>query len=101
MREAPSAKPAPPCDARPRLRHGRPDRHTAVDLFLHIERDADNRLTGAVRAAGASEAMAFSGTLELMRVFEELVPAAATATARARPNSLTTTPTDCHPATEK
>ncbi len=73
----------------------------AVELFLHIARDTDNRLTGTVRARGASEALSFSGTLELMRVFEELVPAEASATVNARPDSLTGAPADSNSATEK
>jgi hypothetical protein len=45
-----------------------------VDLLLRVSRDADNRLSGTVAIDGAGEARAFSGTLELMSVFEELVP---------------------------
>ena len=51
-----------------------------VDLLLRVSRDSDNRLSGTVAINGAGEARAFSGTLELMSVFEELVrvkPAAA------------------------
>jgi hypothetical protein len=73
----------------------------AVELLLHIARDADDRLTGTVRARGASEALSFSGTLELMRVFEELVPTDASATVNARPGSLTGAPADRNPATAK
>lgn len=47
----------------------------AVDLLLQVTRGADERLSGTVRAIGGSEAHDFSGTLELMKVFEELVPA--------------------------
>ena len=39
-----------------------------------MSRDANNRLSGTVAIDGAGEARAFSGTLELMSVFEELVP---------------------------
>jgi len=46
----------------------------ATDLILRVSRDADNRLSGTVRTAGETEAHTFSGTLELMRVFEDLVP---------------------------
>lgn len=51
-----------------------------VELVMHVSRGEDNRLSGTVRTvtdpdlregAGLRE---FSGTLELMRVFEELVP---------------------------
>jgi hypothetical protein len=45
-----------------------------VDLRLHVSRDADNRLSGTVAINGGGDARDFSGTLELMRVFEELVP---------------------------
>jgi hypothetical protein len=51
----------------------------AVDLLLRVSRDADNRLSGTVAINGAGEARAFSGTLELMSVFEELVPVKPTA----------------------
>jgi hypothetical protein len=46
-----------------------------VQLLLHVERGEDNRLSGTVRVPDAPEVRAFSGTLELMRAFEELVPA--------------------------
>jgi hypothetical protein len=45
-----------------------------VDLVLRVSRDADNRLSGTVALNGAGEGRDFSGTLELMSVFEELVP---------------------------
>ena len=45
-----------------------------MDLHLQVERGEDNRLSGTVRVRDASEAREFSGTLELMRAFEELVP---------------------------
>jgi len=51
------------------------ERLVAVNLLLQVSRSADNRLSGTVQTADASDARAFSGTLELMRVFEELVPA--------------------------
>jgi hypothetical protein len=41
---------------------------------MRVSRDDDNRLSGTVGSAYAQEALSFSGTLELMRVFEELVP---------------------------
>ena len=41
---------------------------------MRVSRDDENRLSGTVGSAHAHEALSFSGTLELMRVFEELVP---------------------------
>ena len=46
-----------------------------MELVLQVSRDQDNRLNGSVRASTESSTHAFSGTLELMRVFELLVPA--------------------------
>ena len=43
-----------------------------VDLRLQVTRSDDDRLSGTVTRAGAVRN--FSGVLELMRVFEELVP---------------------------
>ena len=45
-----------------------------VDLRLRVMRDEDERLSGTV--TGAGEVRSFSGVLELMRVFEDLVPRA-------------------------
>jgi hypothetical protein len=45
-----------------------------VELVMHVSRGDDNRLTGSVRTAQDPEAREFSGMLELMRVFEDLVP---------------------------
>jgi hypothetical protein len=45
-----------------------------VDLLIRASRDEHDRLDGTVRQAGATEAHAFSGTLELLRVLELLVP---------------------------
>jgi hypothetical protein len=45
-----------------------------IELILQVSRSAENRLSGTVRAGGDSELHHFSGTLELMRVFEDLVP---------------------------
>ena len=50
-----------------------------MDLHLQVERGEDNRLSGTVRVRDASESREFSGTLELMRAFEELVPVQASA----------------------
>ena len=45
-----------------------------VELLLRVARSTDNRLTGTVAVNGSANARDFSGTLELMRAFEELVP---------------------------
>lgn len=45
-----------------------------VKLVMEVSRGEDGRLVGTVRVAHATEAQEFSGTLELMRVFENLVP---------------------------
>jgi hypothetical protein len=45
-----------------------------IELVLQVTRSAENRLSGTVRSATDSELHHFSGTLELMRVFEDLVP---------------------------
>lgn len=45
-----------------------------VELVIQVSRGDDNRLTGSVRATPRADVREFSGTLELMRVFEELVP---------------------------
>jgi hypothetical protein len=45
-----------------------------VELILQVSRSAENRLSGSVRSGWDSELHHFSGTLELMRVFEDLVP---------------------------
>jgi hypothetical protein len=57
--------------------------HVAVDLLLQMTRGADNRLSGTVRTVSGTESRSFSGTLELMRVFEEFVPAPGDAPDRA------------------
>ncbi len=55
-----------------------------VNLRLEVTRGEDDRLTGIVRTDTPAEVRAFSGTLELMRVFEELVPAHEAAAPRIR-----------------
>jgi hypothetical protein len=45
-----------------------------VELVMRVSRGEDNRLTGTVRTTRDAGAREFSGTLELQRVFEELVP---------------------------
>jgi mevalonate pyrophosphate decarboxylase len=63
-----------------------------VDLILQVTRTADNRLSGTVRTISGSEARSFSGTLELMWVFEELVPATDEALPSAEPGANPDTP---------
>ena len=46
----------------------------AVELLLRVTRSDDNRLNGTVRLTSGSSERPFSGTLEMMRAFEELVP---------------------------
>ena len=46
-----------------------------VELIMQVSSGEDNRLSDTARRGNAAEARIFSGTLELMRVFEELVPA--------------------------
>ena len=46
----------------------------AIDLHIHLARDDDNRLNGSVRAVDG-QVHPFSGTLELLRVFEDLLAA--------------------------
>jgi hypothetical protein len=50
-----------------------------IELLMQVTRSSDSRLSGTVRVADRAEPHPFSGTLELMRVFEELVPAAGVA----------------------
>jgi hypothetical protein len=45
-----------------------------VALRIHVSRGEDNRLSGTISTPDDAEVRNFSGTLELMRVFEELVP---------------------------
>jgi hypothetical protein len=59
--------------------------NVVVDLLLQVTRSADNRLSGTVRTISGSETRGFFGTLELMRVFEELVPASDNAAQPAAP----------------
>jgi hypothetical protein len=53
----------------------------AIDLHIHLARGDDNRLNGTVRSVDADEVRSFSGTLELLRVFEDLLAADAPAPA--------------------
>ena len=50
------------------------ERHLPVELVMRVSRGEDNRLTGAVRTTAGTDVREFSGMLELMRVFEDLVP---------------------------
>jgi len=82
--------------------NGTDTRVMAVELHLHLTRGEDHRLSGTARTADGSEVRSFSGTLELMRVFEELVPiqAATPETAGAGPRS-ERTPTDTSQPTQE
>jgi hypothetical protein len=53
------------------------ERLVTVDLLLQVTRGEDNRLSGSVHRTDDASVRTFSGTLELMRVFEELVPVVA------------------------
>lgn len=46
-----------------------------VILVMSVTRGKDDRLSGSVGLAGQELMREFSGTLELLRAFEELVPA--------------------------
>jgi hypothetical protein len=50
-------------------------RLVAVEILLRVRRGAGDRLDGGACISGGSEVREFSGMLELMRVFEELIPA--------------------------
>jgi hypothetical protein len=47
----------------------------AVEILLRVTRGAGDRLDGSARINGDDDVREFSGMLELMRVFEELIPA--------------------------
>jgi len=49
-------------------------RLVAVEILLRLRRGAGDRLDGSARISDGTEVREFSGMLELMRVFEELVP---------------------------
>ena len=49
-------------------------RAVPVDLLMQVSRGEDNRLSGTIRLAHGPDARDFSGMLELIRAFEELVP---------------------------
>jgi hypothetical protein len=44
------------------------------ELVMRVSRDAHNRLSGTVSPSSAGEDLPFSGTLELLRILEDLVP---------------------------
>jgi hypothetical protein len=46
-----------------------------VEILLRVTRGAGDRLDGSACVSGGNDVREFSGMLELMRVFEELVPA--------------------------
>jgi hypothetical protein len=50
-------------------------RLVAVEILLRVRRDAGDRLDGSASVIGNSDVREFSGMLELMRVFEDLIPA--------------------------
>jgi hypothetical protein len=50
-------------------------RLVAVEILLRVTRGAGDRLDGSARISGGNDVREFSGMLELMRVFEELIPA--------------------------
>ena len=47
-----------------------------MDLFVQVSRDQNGRLNGNVVPRGLGTARSFSGTLELLRVFEDLLVSA-------------------------
>ena len=61
-------RPARLCDAGPTV---------AVTLVMEVSRDAGQRLSGRISDLQNLQQRDFSGTLELMRAFEELVPSEA------------------------
>ena len=44
-------------------------------LVMQLERDADGRLCGEISREDAVTSLGFSGTLEMLKVLEDLVPA--------------------------
>jgi hypothetical protein len=49
-------------------------RLVAVEILLRVRRGTGDRLDGSACISDGTEVREFSGMLELMRVFEELVP---------------------------
>jgi hypothetical protein len=50
------------------------ERLVAVEILLRVTRGTGDRLDGSARINGGTDVREFSGMLELMRVFEELIP---------------------------
>ena len=46
-----------------------------VEILLRVTRGAGDRLDGSASVIGDPDVREFSGMLELMRVFEDLIPA--------------------------
>jgi hypothetical protein len=44
-------------------------------LVMQLERDSDGRLCGQITRDGADTSLGFSGTLEMLKVLEDLVSA--------------------------
>lgn len=44
-------------------------------LVMQLERDTDGRLCGQITREDAANALGFSGTLEMLKVLDDLVPA--------------------------
>ena len=44
-------------------------------IVMQLERDADGRLCGEITREGAGTSLDFSGTLEMLKVLEDLVSA--------------------------
>lgn len=44
-----------------------------VRLLMRVERDTDGRLTGEIIPSGELTSYGFSGTLEMLKVLEDLV----------------------------
>jgi hypothetical protein len=44
-------------------------------LVMQLERDTDGRLCGQIAREDAVNSLGFSGTLEMLKVLEDLVPA--------------------------
>ena len=49
-------------------------RLVAIEILLRVTRGSGDRLNGSAKVAGDAEVHEFSGMLELMRVFEDLIP---------------------------
>ncbi len=56
-----------------------------MELVMQVSRGQDDRSSGTVRLAEGTDGRDFSGTLQLLRVFEELVPLGSHPVGRSRP----------------